>query len=725
MTINRTTELQFPDALLEGYEPVRTLGEGASGVVLLARDRSLDRMVAVKLLRAFGSATAEERFRREAGILARFKHPNLLHLYTFGVEDGMPYLVTDYVEGASLRRACQDGSDPLGLLLQVAPGLDVLHREGLVHRDIKPDNILVDPKRGAVLADFGLAYDPSAQPITATGSVVGTIGYMAPELLRGKPATPASDWFAWGTTLYELREGRLPYARTSVAAVMLGKPIPEPTFQRIRADSAEAEGLRRLLAEDPALRPGSAREVADLLAGRAPDSPSAIRRRDRAERAPPGSDPAGVGRSTGSRKGREKGSPRAPRRVPALVLILGGAVAGFLAAVAWVRGPEVPAPPASPSASPPAPDGPEARLNARQTIDLWRHRARDLDVAGRLAALVAPIPHDGWSDYFKLSGLHRLRDGPESEWMKKRNRRLASAPSPVSTGTAAARAATPSTTETGSGWEAHRRRRLELAATLEAATGDLPHRSALEAELPRLGSLLADPGQPLGDRLELFHALQAFGHVDAFWAAWGLSPPYRVDRALSKLVAVHWDDSAGQPGDLTQLVPGRDPGRGASLLFAWATELDRRYPYLLPADADLPLADYPGVAFALSRGQGQGQGWSLKEHSGLDLRVWLGDQVPRHGYRGATLKFSVANFSPPSRMILAWNELRIDVWADPACAPTADPRSLAFPECDAGVTLPPAVLRPGWNNLRIELAALPGLQMLRSMELDWIFLELE
>jgi serine/threonine protein kinase len=182
-------------ALGQQYEMLRLLGHGGMGTVYLARDRALERFVAIKVLRPDVAALhgGRERFRREARIVAQLSHPGILSLYTFGEVHGLWYFVTEYVRGVSLAERLRvegrlDSDEAQRILAETAEALACAHQHGIVHRDIKPANILLDEESGrAVLADFGIAkLEGSADELTKTGAIIGTPSYMSPGASRGR-----------------------------------------------------------------------------------------------------------------------------------------------------------------------------------------------------------------------------------------------------------------------------------------------------------------------------------------------------------------------------------------------------------------------------------------------------------------------------------------------------------------------------------------------------------
>jgi len=203
------------------YEVLRLLGRGGMGAVYLTRDTALERLVAVKVLSLDkGEDTASrERFRREARTAARLTHPNIVPLHGFGEADGMLYLVMGYVQGqplsARMRGAARPGlAESRRIGVEIADALDHAHGRGVVHRDVKPDNILIDDETGrAMLADFGIAKARGGgTSVTQAGGVIGTPAYMSPEQAAGREELDGrSDLYSLGIVLYALVAGRLPF----------------------------------------------------------------------------------------------------------------------------------------------------------------------------------------------------------------------------------------------------------------------------------------------------------------------------------------------------------------------------------------------------------------------------------------------------------------------------------------------------------------------------------
>ncbi|MEO8100769.1 MAG: bifunctional serine/threonine-protein kinase/formylglycine-generating enzyme family protein [Acidobacteriota bacterium] len=266
------------------YEVVASLGAGGMGEVYRARDTRLGRDVALKILpvKVAGDASRRQRFETEARAVAALNHPNIVALFDVGTADGIPYIVSELVDGKPLRGAKFGLRETLDIGIQIASGLAAAHDAGIIHRDLKPDNILLtEPARGysslVKILDFGLAKicEPQSEAadtmetltmLTDPGAVMGTVGYMAPEQVRGLPANHRTDLFSFGVVLYELVTGKRPFTGGSAMAVCDAILHAQP---RAFGDTVVPEKLktiiRKLLEKDSANRYGSAEEVREEL----------------------------------------------------------------------------------------------------------------------------------------------------------------------------------------------------------------------------------------------------------------------------------------------------------------------------------------------------------------------------------------------------------------------------------------------------------------------------
>ena len=285
-------------ARLGPYEVVGPIGAGGMGEVYKARDPRLDRMVAIKVLPSTSSQDPDRRarFDREARAIATLSHPNICPIYDVGHQDGVDFLVLEYLDGETLAaRLARVSPLPLDetvrLATQIADALSAAHRAGVIHRDLKPGNVMVT-RTGAKVLDFGLAklsvveqapLVPTTEvetvpPLTSVGNVMGTLGYMSPEQIEGRPLDARSDLFAFGAMVYEMATGRRAFQGASQAAIMAailertpppiaeGQPLTPPGFERL---------VQKCLAKDPDARWQSASDVADELRWLSSGSPAA------------------------------------------------------------------------------------------------------------------------------------------------------------------------------------------------------------------------------------------------------------------------------------------------------------------------------------------------------------------------------------------------------------------------------------------------------------------
>jgi serine/threonine-protein kinase len=273
-----------------GYRIEGVLGRGGMGVVYQAVQLSLGRTVALKVLAPERGADPgfRQRFRREGQIQAGIDHPHIVTVYEAGeIEDGL-FLAMRLVRGSTLKDLIVgrelEGARTLRLLRQIADALDAAHAASLTHRDIKPQNILVEPTDRAFLADFGLTKGLEESGLTSTGQFVGTVDYVCPEQIRGEPAGPASDIYALAAVLYECLTGVVPYPKPSDAAVLyahMSDPPPRVSDQRPELPAALDDVIARAMAKDPRSRHASAIELIE-------DAERAFGRRARAVITPPG-----------------------------------------------------------------------------------------------------------------------------------------------------------------------------------------------------------------------------------------------------------------------------------------------------------------------------------------------------------------------------------------------------------------------------------------------------
>ena len=264
---------------LGAYQIVSLLGAGGMGEVYRAHDARLDRDVALKVLSRHLADNPEAlaRFEREAKAVAALSHPNILAIHELATDQGISYAVTELLEGESLREHL--AHQPLGwhraveIAIEIADGLGAAHSKGIIHRDLKPENVFVTSEGRVKILDFGLARTasrPSAADqeattgLTRTGMLLGTVGYMSPEQVRGEPVGVASDVFSFGCVLYEMLSGRRPFVRQTTAETLAAilNDDPAPLGEALQGAPKQLErALSRCLAKKPEERFPSGREL--------------------------------------------------------------------------------------------------------------------------------------------------------------------------------------------------------------------------------------------------------------------------------------------------------------------------------------------------------------------------------------------------------------------------------------------------------------------------------
>ena len=269
---------------LAGYRIEDVLGHGGMGIVYRATQLSLERTVALKVVASHLSEDPvfRDRFRREGRIQAGLEHPNIITIYEAGESDEGLFIAMRLVDGPNLKELLLAGQlspqRSIAILRQVADALDAAHESGLVHRDIKPQNILVGPRDHAYLADFGLTKPPGQRSLTQSGQFLGSLDYISPEQIKGQQADARSDVYSFGAVTYECLTGTAPYPRDTEAAILyahLADPPPAPSHANPALPAAIDASIERALAKEPVERPSSATEfLAELehaAAGRLPN----------------------------------------------------------------------------------------------------------------------------------------------------------------------------------------------------------------------------------------------------------------------------------------------------------------------------------------------------------------------------------------------------------------------------------------------------------------------
>ena len=257
------------------YKLEAKLGSGGMSTVYLARDATLDRAVAVKVMHREMSEQEDQlqRFRQEARAVAKLSHPNVVAVIDAGEDGGHPYIVFEYVEGETLKQRIArlgplDTQEALAYAIEIARGLTVAHARNMVHRDIKPQNVLIDAEGRAKLTDFGISRQLEQDGMTATGRVLGTTDYVAPEQAMGHAVDPRSDLYSLGVVLYEMLLGQVPFhadSQVGVAMKHVNEELPDVQQRRPEVSAAAALVVERATTKDPSRRYQEVGEMIDDL----------------------------------------------------------------------------------------------------------------------------------------------------------------------------------------------------------------------------------------------------------------------------------------------------------------------------------------------------------------------------------------------------------------------------------------------------------------------------
>lgn len=257
------------------YELIEKVGEGGMAVVYKAHCRILDRIVAVKILKEeySGDTIFVEKFKTEAFAAARLSHPNIVNIYDVGQQDDIYYIVMEFVEGQTLKEViCAESplsvDKAVNIAIMICDGIHHAHEKGIIHKDIKPHNILITNNGMVKVADFGIAQAITSKTVTFGDNVVGSVHYISPEQAKGQPVVPATDIYSLGCVLYEMLTGQIPFDAESPVTVALKHIHDEPVSPRTINDSIPAglEGtILKALAKNPAHRFATAEQMRNAL----------------------------------------------------------------------------------------------------------------------------------------------------------------------------------------------------------------------------------------------------------------------------------------------------------------------------------------------------------------------------------------------------------------------------------------------------------------------------
>ena len=259
------------NVIADRYEVVSHIGQGGMADVFLAVDTILNRQVAIKILRADLSTDAVSilRFEREAQAAAALAHPNIVEIYDVGDYKGHHYIVMEYVTGKTLKQVIRSrgplvNEEAVDIMKQLCSAISEAHSRGIIHRDIKPQNVIVKADGSIKILDFGIATAKGSMQLTQANNVMGSVHYLAPELAKGEAASPQSDIYALGIVLYEMLAGDVPFKADQAVQIALKhmrEPMPDVRLINASVPQSIANVITRATAKDPNNRYGSCREM--------------------------------------------------------------------------------------------------------------------------------------------------------------------------------------------------------------------------------------------------------------------------------------------------------------------------------------------------------------------------------------------------------------------------------------------------------------------------------
>lgn len=598
-------------------------------------------------------------------------HPAIVEVRDVGTHQDLPFLVLEYLSGGTLAaRASQEALSEAEVRVLSADLLEALayaHERGIVHRDVKPDNVLLTGDGKAKLADFGLATVAGTRKVTATGLVVGTPQFMAPEVLGGQPATGASDVYSLATITWFLANRRPPHDGSPLEILEARRRDPAPRGQespRLRTF------LRAAMRRDPEERPAPM-DLVRLLREEKP-LPLPPRRDDTALKA---TTVVNRAPSSGADGQRPPASGRGRVGLVALATLVGGAVA-----VGLFSGTDATTLRTSKG---------ESAVEARQArIDRWDRRVDGVDQSQLVPELLRRVLDiDGDIRGHHIKGMQVAMD-------KGRSRR-AGAPPP----------------------DPDLSRQLERLETLAA---DLPLRAELAAERDQLATILADPAVPFPDRWKLFEALDRLRRVDAWVEAWGAPPPYDLAPLLERVAPRTWGPAteSSQSGPLPPRLDG-PPGLEPRLLFHWEHQWDRDMPLLRgPVHPDYA-AGLIGLGNMAILASSEGR-WSEAEHHGADARFEA--EGPRPGAR-LRLRFGTANMVAPLALRISLNGRRLRYFPPVSFHGKDWWQFETLPKFLATIDLPGELVEEGTNRVSFRPEYAPGLLCIHGFEFGWATLQ--
>lgn len=671
----------------ERYRVERALGTGAAAQVLRAVDQQLQRPVALKLLDARGPLADADRLQAEAQALATVQHPHVLAVLDHGFYQGRPFLVLELAEGGSLLDKLKAGPIPPPQIMtwatQILDALEATHAADILHRDLKPENVLLTANGQVRLSDFGLAKHSSSGIRTASGLILGTPEFMAPEVMMGEAATPSSDVYSWGCLVYTLVTRRTPHKAELMEMLRMR--------QRETLDTSDIPpqfevAVRSALRADPRKRPSVA-DLKGILRGDIPawaltsSAATVAVSAKQARISASGSDAMG-GSARRPMGGSAVGSARPPGTSRGVVPLAVGGL-GMLLVVGVVASTFLGGGAPSPGSGQVDP-----AAGAARTEELARVR----DVAARVSEAL-------------------LRDLDVGEQLQPAHEAALPAPSLVlAAGTDAEQ------------MRAYRQSKPMTRGdpdTLEDFRRGVPHRKSIRGEREALETFLRAPEVPFEVKQPLIKALQQATRVDAYYEAWGIRPPYEARELYFLGQRMETLDPEAVPRPRDELLDDSRPRRTPYRIFERPEE-EVKYPWLLAKGGG---TDLDGFSMGFMTGIREKTEFDWAENALLILEFPTpGGAEPR--FTEGRLLLGLSNMSTPSEVTLRLNDRTFIYPAEAVRSSVATWDHAKGVEFVLSLRLPARFFRADGNRLEVTYDTPPGVTPWGGIGIYWVGLQL-
>ncbi len=699
-----------PGTILNGrYRVEGALGQGGAAQVFRVEDTKFGRFVALKLLDARGPLADKERLREEAQALARVRHPHVLQVLSCGIYEEKPYLVLELAEGGSLltriKKEIFSYEVATRYAQQILEALQATHAQGILHRDLKPENILLSKDGSVLLSDFGLAKSQTSGVRTASGLILGTPEYMAPEVMMGDLATQASDVYSWGCLYYTLLTRKIPH-KNDLQQMLADRRNENLSLSKLPALARAA--IQGALRADPRRRE-SIESLQKILGGTLPE--------------------------WALRESRATASISRPRDLPKQSHLKSPSVSAVTSVVSPFLGSSQ--------------DGPPPRLPQSRGRVFSLALGSCTLLLGGLVYLLSPSfsnpSHEHSSKVPPVSDSLSLKN---PDWERQREvalqwteRLKQEFQSEKHLSKAHLSAFSGSSGFFGKTYTAEMQSRRDEKALHYGKTGELypirdalPFRKALRKDLEAFEGFLKDPRSSREEKLALGLALTGMAECDYYFAAWGMAPPYRIDglQRMALGIQLHSPELFLEP--VQKPTENSKVQDAPYLLFRRITENEKRYPWLLATRGDAPELDMAAGAFLTlltkeerERRGGLGSLTGLKPSRGLFTSVWARFAVPKFEpprFQVGVIQLALSNLIAPMCLSIEFNGRTYPVIPEVKWASSNSWDNPQPPTFIVSLRIPEKEFKGEDNDLVIRADFPKGLTSYGAIGLHWVGLKL-